>query len=58
MDRTAPVCTDYLYPREAFRRLWESLNGPKAWVANRWVAAITFTVHRANIDALDIGAAA
>ena len=35
-----------------FRQLWESINGPDAWSANPWVAAITFDVIRANIDAL------
>lgn len=45
-------------PRVIFQGLWNSINGPEAWDANPWVAAISFTVHRANIDALDIGAAA
>ncbi|POR42524.1 hypothetical protein [Methylobacterium sp. V23] len=45
-------------PRVAFRMLWEDINGPGAWEANPWVAAVSFTVHRANIAALDIGAAA
>jgi hypothetical protein len=35
----------------AFRCLWNSLHGPDAWDANPWVAAITFTVERRNIDA-------
>lgn len=26
----------------AFRRLWETLHGPDAWVVNPWVAAISF----------------
>jgi hypothetical protein len=44
--------------RPAFERLWNSINGTDAWGANPWVAAVSFTVHRANVDALDIGAAA
>lgn len=35
---------------KAFETLWNSINGPDAWDANPWVAAISFTVHRANID--------
>jgi hypothetical protein len=38
---------DYIGP---FRTLWNSLHGPDAWSANPWVAAVTFTVERRNID--------
>ena len=37
-------------PRMAFSALWNRLHGPDAWDANPWVAAISFTVERANID--------
>ena len=37
-------------PSAAFRSLWNSIHGPEAWDANPWVAAITFTVERRNID--------
>lgn len=33
-----------------FRRIWNSIHGPDAWDANPWVAAISFTAHRCNID--------
>lgn len=36
--------------RAAFATLWNSLHGPDAWNANPWVAAISFTVQRGNID--------
>lgn len=36
--------------REAFRDLWESINGPGSWAENPWVWALTFTVHPVNID--------
>lgn len=35
----------------AYRDLWNSLHGPDAWGANQWVAAISFTVRKGNIDA-------
>lgn len=37
-------------PREAFADLWNSIHGPGAWAANPWVAAVSFEVHRCNID--------
>ena len=46
------VASEVRTRRPAFERLWNSINGPDAWDANPWVAAISFTVHRANIDAL------
>lgn len=33
-----------------FRTLWNSLHGADAWDANPWVIALTFTVHKCNID--------
>lgn len=39
-------------PRTWFHKLWDSINGPSAWERNDWVVAYTFTVHKANIDAL------
>lgn len=38
-------------PVDAFALLWDSINGPGAWAANPWVAAISFDVVKANIDA-------
>lgn len=38
-------------PQYAFRCLWESLHGAGAWDDNPDVVAITFTVHRMNVDA-------
>lgn len=38
--------------RRSFASLWNSINGPGAWEANPWVVALTFTVHRANVDTL------
>jgi hypothetical protein len=34
----------------AFRGLWESINGAESWSLNPWVTAISFRVIRANID--------
>ncbi|MGV7034902.1 hypothetical protein [Methylobacterium symbioticum] len=38
--------------RAGFLALWDRLHSPESTDANPWVAAISFTVHRANIDAL------
>lgn len=37
---------------EAFERLWDALHGPASWDANPEVVALTFTVHKQNIDAM------
>jgi hypothetical protein len=37
-------------PQNAFRALWESINGAESWAANPWVVAVSFRVVRANID--------
>lgn len=36
----------------AFEMLWCSLHGAGAWDDDPWVAALTFTVHHINIDAM------
>ncbi|MFL1873936.1 hypothetical protein ACIKT0_01700 [Hansschlegelia beijingensis] len=42
--------THWAAPRESYRTLWDSINGPSSWAANPWVAAYTFTVHQQNVD--------
>ena len=42
--------TAYSRAKPAFCALWNSLHGPDAWDANPWVVALTFDVHRGNID--------
>lgn len=42
----------YGTPRTWFRELWCSLHGAGAWDGNPEVVALTFTVHKQNIDAL------
>lgn len=37
----------------SYRVLWNDLHGADAWDANPWVAAISFTVHRGNIDQME-----
>lgn len=37
-------------PRDWFHQLWNSINGPDAWDQNPFVVALTFDVHRRNID--------
>lgn len=44
-------------PGEHFRWLWDSLNTDRAlWDSNPWICAVSFTVHKCNID--NVGAAA
>ncbi len=51
-----PRCDGVHYgPLWHFRDLWNSIHGPDAWDANPWVAAISFTVHRCNIDTMEEG---
>lgn len=37
--------------RNGFNAIWVDIHGAEGWAANPWVAAISFTVHHANIDA-------
>jgi hypothetical protein len=39
------------WPQRAFSDLWRTINGADSWEANPWVAAISFRVVKANIDA-------
>lgn len=39
-------------PWACFRYLWKGINGEDSWNANPWVWALTFKVHKANIDDL------
>lgn len=34
----------------AYAEIWNTINGPGSWDANPWVVAVSFTVHRGNID--------
>ena len=37
--------------KSAFRDLWDGLNADRApWLANPWVSAVSFAVHKCNID--------
>lgn len=38
--------------RDHFAELWKRLHGPESWDENPEVVALTFTVHKGNIDAL------
>jgi hypothetical protein len=51
--RADPGYSNFLAPRMGFEAIWASIHGPDAWDANPWVAALTFTVHRCNIDQME-----
>ena len=38
------------FPCEVFRDLWRSLHGDDAWDDNPEIVALTFTIHKRNID--------
>ena len=42
--------------RSDFAALWNSIHGPEAWDANPWVVALTFAVHKRNIDSVEAAA--
>ncbi len=42
--------------RGAFQALWNSLHSDGAWSENPEVVALTFTVHKTNIDAMKVAA--
>lgn len=37
-------------PISTFADLWRTINGEDAWDKNPWVVAVSFTVHKTNID--------
>lgn len=39
-----------VFPIDWYRDLWDSINGEGAWDANPWIAAISFSVIRGNIN--------
>jgi hypothetical protein len=49
-DQNNVDCT--AFPKLAYRSIWEGLHpmAGKRWIDNPWVVAVTFKVHRENID--------
>ncbi len=39
-------------PRDAFKGLWQSINGPPSWDANPWVWVLSFKVYKCNVGLL------
>lgn len=48
----APIADCVAGWHEPFAQLWDKLHGDGAWGENPWIVALTFSVHKANIDAL------
>jgi hypothetical protein len=44
--RCDPGYSNFLAPRMGFEAIWAEIYGPDAWVANPWVAAISFEVEK------------
>lgn len=44
---------EHIHGPGGYRDIWEAINGTGSWAANPWVAAYTFTVQHANIDAVE-----
>lgn len=49
-----PGWSNYLCCRQGFEVIWDSLNSKRGWSwrENPWVVALTFSVHRRNVDDL------
>lgn len=56
MGRSACQRLGCFASQAAFTELWCRLHGPDSWDANPEVVAITFKVHRCNIDAMKVAA--
>lgn len=50
--RNDPHPKNWCDPTDAFRELWEKLNGNGSWDLNPWVWVLSFKVHHANVDAV------
>lgn len=54
--RDEPHAKNWCDPTDAFRELWDSINGKRegaSWNDNPWVVALSFCVERKNIDAVE-----
>ncbi len=47
------------HAERSFAKLWDLINAKRGfgWAANPWVCAVTFTVHRCNIDSMEAAGA-
>ncbi|MDO8533518.1 MAG: hypothetical protein Q7S17_02090, partial [Xanthobacteraceae bacterium] len=57
-DHPHPELTRETFPAERFRDLWVKLHSAESWDANPEVVALTFAVHKQNIDAMPKAVAA
>ena len=54
VSKANPYGIGWIDPTQDFADLWDSINAKRGygWDTNPWVVALTFTVHRCNVDKL------
>jgi hypothetical protein len=51
-QRTDTHPQNWIHAEDAYRELWQLINGAGSWSADPWIWALTFKVQQCNVDAL------